>query len=331
MEFINSENIKELANPGVVSRQLINPDNSKSERVTITEVHLEVGASQPRHKHDTSEQIWYAIQGVGKLLLSDEKEMIFKAGDVVRFADNDIHGLFNDGDTEFVYISVTSPPIDFGYAYNESSIHTLNDLWHCNNEDEWIKALNHYWNLLRANQIELERYMDNINYIEIKNLSVDEFYKFLLDKYFVWKYTQPNRLKTTTNQLKKYIKNNDLSTLATIHKKIFEIPKNDIFSCLKAATEIKGLGTAGASGLLSILFPEYFGTVDQFVVERLREISFISHKDDITKMNPESLRIKDGVILINIMREKANELNQLFNTDFWTPRKIDMILWSFGR
>lgn len=117
MEFINRKNIKEFSNPGVVSRQLINPDNSKSERVTITEVHLEVGASQPRHKHDTSEQIWYAVQGKGKLLLADDKEMIFVAGDVVRFADKDIHGLLNDGDAEFVYISVTSPPIDFGYAY----------------------------------------------------------------------------------------------------------------------------------------------------------------------------------------------------------------------
>lgn len=117
MEFINQENIKVLSNPSVISRQLINPKNSKSERVTITEVHLEIGAIQPRHKHDSSEQIWYAIQGSGKLLLADEKEMVFKVGDVVRFADNDIHGLLNDGDTEFVYISVTSPPIDFGYAY----------------------------------------------------------------------------------------------------------------------------------------------------------------------------------------------------------------------
>ena len=120
MEFINRENIKEFSNPGVVSRQLINPENSKSERVTITEVHLEIGAIQPRHKHDSSEQIWYAIQGSGKLLLADKKEMVFKVGDVVRFADNDIHGLLNDGDTEFVYISVTSPPIDFGYAYKKS-------------------------------------------------------------------------------------------------------------------------------------------------------------------------------------------------------------------
>ncbi len=119
MEFIKSEDIKGLANPGVISRQLLNPDNSESERVTITEVHLEVGACQPRHTHEASEQIWYATKGCGKLLLADDAEKEFKAGDVVRFADKDVHGLFNDGDTEFVYISVTAPPIHFGYTYKD--------------------------------------------------------------------------------------------------------------------------------------------------------------------------------------------------------------------
>jgi quercetin dioxygenase-like cupin family protein len=117
IEFINAKDIKDLSNPGVVSRQLLNPDNSESKRVTITEVHLEIGAEQPRHTHEASEQIWYATKGSGKLLLADDTEKEFKAGDVVRFADKDIHGLKNDGDTEFVYISVTAPPIHFGYAY----------------------------------------------------------------------------------------------------------------------------------------------------------------------------------------------------------------------
>lgn len=45
--------------------------------------------------------------------------MEFTAGDVVRFADNDVHSLLNDGDGEFVYVSVTAPPIDFGYAYQD--------------------------------------------------------------------------------------------------------------------------------------------------------------------------------------------------------------------
>jgi quercetin dioxygenase-like cupin family protein len=119
MEFIKKENIIELSNPGVVSRQLLNPENSASERVTITEVHLEPNAEQPRHTHDFSEQIWYAVKGSGTLLLADDKEMPFNVGDVVRFADKDVHGLKNNGESEFVYISVTSPPINFGYAYKD--------------------------------------------------------------------------------------------------------------------------------------------------------------------------------------------------------------------
>ncbi|MDE5776143.1 MAG: cupin domain-containing protein [Treponemataceae bacterium] len=121
MEFIKKENIKNLSNPGVISRQILNPENSKSERVTITEVHLEPSAIQPRHTHEASEQIWYAVKGKGILLLADGKEKDFQAGDVARFAEGDVHGLRNDSNEEFIYISVTSPPINFGYAYKNKS------------------------------------------------------------------------------------------------------------------------------------------------------------------------------------------------------------------
>ncbi len=116
MEFIDKNSVRALSNPGVVSRQLLYPGNSSSTRVTITEVHLEPGASQPRHTHSSSEQIWYALRGEGTLLLADG-ERAFAAGDVVRFEDGDVHGLRNTGTGEFVYLSVTAPPIDFGYAY----------------------------------------------------------------------------------------------------------------------------------------------------------------------------------------------------------------------
>ena len=119
MEFIGKNSITELSNPGVVSRQLLNPENSESVRVTITEVHLEPSAIQPRHSHESSEQIWYAVKGRGVLLLANDEEKSFEAGDVVRFADGDIHGLRNDSDDGFIYISVTSPPINFGYAYQK--------------------------------------------------------------------------------------------------------------------------------------------------------------------------------------------------------------------
>ncbi len=120
MEFIHSDSIVTLSNPGVRSRQLLCPDNSQGRRVTITEVHLEPDACQPRHTHPASEQIWYAIQGTGVLLLARNQERPFQAGDVARFAEEDVHGLRNDGAEEFVYLSVTAPPINFSYAYQKS-------------------------------------------------------------------------------------------------------------------------------------------------------------------------------------------------------------------
>jgi len=50
-------------------------------------------------------------------LLADDKEVPFEAGDVVRFSEKEIHGLKNLGSEIFEYISISTPPINFGYAY----------------------------------------------------------------------------------------------------------------------------------------------------------------------------------------------------------------------
>ena len=65
MEFISKEKIVELSNPGVVSRQLLNPENSSSERVTITEVHLEIGACQPPPRHDRRQRAGWRCRYAG--------------------------------------------------------------------------------------------------------------------------------------------------------------------------------------------------------------------------------------------------------------------------
>ena len=51
----------------------------------------------------------------------------------------------------------------------------------------------------------------------------------------------------------------------------------------------------------------------------------------LERMIPEGLKPADGVILIQIMREKAEENNRAFQMDSWTPKKIDEILWTYGR
>ena len=73
----------------------------------------------PPHRHPASEQIWVALEGSGILLLDDERTELFAAGDVVRFADGDLHGFRNASDVPFVYLSVTAPPVNFREAYSK--------------------------------------------------------------------------------------------------------------------------------------------------------------------------------------------------------------------
>ena len=207
----------------------------------------------------------------------------------------------------------------------------IQKLWNSDIEKAWKDALDHYDELLRDElTIKVENELNNINSDDVKNLSAEEFYDFLYDKYYVWKYTDRRWLSRNRKCLSKY-KEDRMSELADIQKKLFSIEHSDIEKCLKLVTQVYGLGAAGASGLLAILFPEDFGTVDKFVVGILKELNYPEFNKYLDKMNPSSLTPKDGVILINIMRDKAEELNKKFNTNFWTPRRIDMILWSFGR
>jgi len=205
-------------------------------------------------------------------------------------------------------------------------------LWKSKQEIEWRSVLNRYWDYVKPSHLKVEKEFDSLDSNTIKKMDANQWYDFLLNKYFYWKYTAPNRFKTTTTQLKKYLDtSNGLNDLHLIKKGIFILDKNDILEGLKIASQIKGLGTAGASGLLAVFFPSYFATVDQFAVKALAEVNDLPERPYIISMNPDQIKIKEAVILIKIMKEKAKVLNTDFRTSFWTPRKIDMVLWTIGR
>jgi len=205
-------------------------------------------------------------------------------------------------------------------------------LWNSEKEDDWFAALNEYWKYVKPSHFAVEKEFNPLNTAAVEKMNPEEWYEFLMKKYFFWKYTEPNRYATTTAQLKKYLADpHGLNELFLIKKRIFEFDQEDILAGLKVASEIKGLGTAGASGLLAVLFPEKFATVDQFVVKALLTIENLPELSQILKMIPDQLKISDAVVLINLMRNKATDLNGKFGASFWTPRKIDMILWASNR
>ena len=218
----------------------------------------------------------------------------------------------------------------------------INELWHSGNEADWKKSLDYYWK-------RLSKYPEKTRWIEEKlnptiqdphtskilqrmqQFNKQEWYDFLHDEYFFWKYTAKNRLTTCRMRLSRYMDENKLDELLQIRDKLLQTDRSDILQSLSLANEIHGLGTAGASGLLSLMYPDDFGTVDQFVAKSFQEIEGLAEHDALMKMNPESLKLKEGVLMMQIYRAKTAENNRRFNSTYWTPRTIDQILTTFGR
>lgn len=116
VEIYLASNVHVISKKGITARQLISPANSKGALLSVAEIHIEPGATLERGKRDSSEEIWYAMRGKGRLLLAAEREEDFEAGDVARFPKGVVHGLRNTGDDQFVYVSAATPPIDFSIS-----------------------------------------------------------------------------------------------------------------------------------------------------------------------------------------------------------------------
>jgi mannose-6-phosphate isomerase-like protein (cupin superfamily) len=117
IQRLTADDFTSLRNPGVTSEQIVWPRNAPDAQATITRVTMEPGATQARHSHARSEQTWLVEQGAATLLRADDRSEPITAGDVVRTPPGEVHGLFNSGDTPFVYLAITTPPQDFTAAY----------------------------------------------------------------------------------------------------------------------------------------------------------------------------------------------------------------------
>lgn len=208
---------------------------------------------------------------------------------------------------------------------------TINELWHSDDAHAWNEALKRYIPLVKPADVELVRELEPLNLEWVRELDAQGWYDFLFHKYFRWKYTAANRLATTRRSLSKYAENGALDELFSIKEQLLTFPKHDIKQGLLIASSIHGLGIAGASGLLALMYPGHFGTVDQFVVKALRQVKGLPQRAALDRMIPEGLKPADGVILIQLMRDKAEENNRTFKLDSWTPKKMDEILWAYGR
>lgn len=202
-------------------------------------------------------------------------------------------------------------------------------MWFHGTEAEWLDlAKTKYWRQVQSSHMAVEREFDQLDPQTVQRLAPAQFYRWLHDKYFYWKFTAANRLATTRRQLAKYLKDDpDFLQLQAIQRRLFDMDHNDAEAALAVATSVRGLGPAGGSGLLAVLFPDDFGTVDVFVVEALRKVQSLPEHDRLVRMGNQ-LTLREAALLIYILRRQARDLNAGFGSQHWTPRRVDMAPWG---
>ena len=87
---------------------------AKAELVVVNELFLTATAAQA-HVGAAAPRLDYASDPVGPSLYEFDV-----TSERVRFEDGDLHGFENTGTTDFEYLSVTSPPVNFRAAYERN-------------------------------------------------------------------------------------------------------------------------------------------------------------------------------------------------------------------
>ncbi|HUT37367.1 MAG TPA: hypothetical protein VNE39_28045 [Planctomycetota bacterium] len=207
----------------------------------------------------------------------------------------------------------------------------VDQLWHSSDPQVWKQELERYWDFVKPRNVELEESLEALDLGRLRSMDGQGWYDFLHDEYFPWKFTVQYICTCNRRYLREHVEKNGLDELDQTRRRLLGLDLHEARKCLDTAMSIPGLAVAGASGLLALMYPHAFGTVDQFVVRALREVSGLPEEPALDRMAPKGLTPSNGVVLIDILKRKAIENNRLFGTTTWTPRKIDKVLWTYGR
>jgi hypothetical protein len=207
------------------------------------------------------------------------------------------------------------------------------ELWNSKDPTEWDYCEGELYDAaVKPENRMIERQLERPGLRErIALMDTAQFYDFLRDGYFKWKFTVEPGRSENAKALAGHVRDGTMDRVERVRRRLVKRVDDNVSASIQMMMGkhggIRGLGVAGASGLLALVYPEEFGTVDVKVTEALQQVGL----PQVMRINPTAIKIEDAVTMIEIMRVKALELNRMFGTNKWTPRLIDRVLWVAGR
>jgi hypothetical protein len=118
------------------------------------------------------------------------------------------------------------------------------------------------------------------------------FYTFLRDEYFPWKFTSgPERIQNR-RYLARHLTDSSVDQLERVRRHLVDRVGASTGASIQIVMGIHGLAVAGASGLLALVYPEEFGTVDVKLTQALQQVGL----PEVMRINPRAIRILSRVL-----------------------------------
>ena len=96
-------------------RELLAPRNSCIRNQTLAEARLPAGASTAAHHHVNTEEIYYLLEGRGRIRVGEETREV-GAGDAIAIPPGAVHQITNTGEAVLKFLCCCAP----GYEHDDT-------------------------------------------------------------------------------------------------------------------------------------------------------------------------------------------------------------------
>jgi len=115
LQFISINDVQVEEMPWGPLEWLCRPGLTKAEKLMLARVAMPVGAGHKFHRHPAMEEIIYVVSGKAEQWIHRDKQ-ILESGEAAHIPTNVVHGTYNVGEVDLVFLAIFSPAIFDGPA-----------------------------------------------------------------------------------------------------------------------------------------------------------------------------------------------------------------------
>lgn len=108
LRFVTSDEMEVEGSPWGPHEWLSRPGLTDAEQLLLVRVRMPPGRAHQFHRHPAMEEIIYVESGTAEQWVDKERRTL-KAGDSAHIPMNVVHGTYNSGDDELVFLAILAP------------------------------------------------------------------------------------------------------------------------------------------------------------------------------------------------------------------------------